>query len=1068
MRAPREISEMATTASNPISAVNDNVVVDVDDFTLLGHFASHIVGIQYYKGIISRREFVSLKRQPTNAYDTNAIAVHNAMGVMIGHLPRDVAAAIAGLIDTKCIEVDVRTGSDVAAKYKVRVDVWLYAAPSRHAALTLHLRSRALLLDSVPSPSEKGPGCSSNPLVFSAVWKAMLADLATGFHPGARAAPSMSIGEEAERTAPCFQGKLLPFQAFALGWMRRRELSDVKAPVEDAPSASPVKVPKPRAASRSKAASAASTSSATPAATTANPPADPPAGGLRKRLRSSALAADDGVYGGVTEETAAAAAAVPYLWKRARDPKTGRVTITDVVSHHTGTDNPTLTRGGILADAGGLGKTAVVLALIADDILLRGGATSATASARRTLIVVPPAQLVHWRKHAVKFFGAASVELASVLNRTTATASPPTTAAGKPAIVILDASVPAKLVHVIATVNQATLVIASNATLRAEDAARQRGTMGRGSFAAAPATGNAEFIFGRTDAPVRWHRVVLDDALNSIKTYNSLVSRAARKIDASIRWCMCAGDQLLPDHAATELTAGGAAAGVGATSGIPVSNRLFGYLGSLISFLRLAPFDEARLLYDSSIGIPLAQTLDVSALMKLRALLSMYMLRRTRLLTSTDASVSPDSAAGGTLVVTLPPRRSRTTWLTMTPSEQSEYDQLKQQIRATVMSSASSLGVALPGSLMNERVISSQALSFLRMLCDHPLLLPEDTSAAIASLGTSSGAVANGAAFEALRRDLEARAQNEADSAATAGSSDGAATDREGAAAMRLTECVVCLDQLRNPVLTACRHVFCAECVDLVISSTSSAPCPLCRKPLQVVLRWADILRHDAERLRKAKVDAGGAAVAATSTKLDAVLRLCRDPFVGFSDAAVGPSPPQLAAVRIVVVSQWLPMLTLIQSHLAAQRSSAACASIALLHSGMSAADRASQVDTFASFPAASADPPVLLASPSALLGLDVTCASIVIFVDVSTSAKADEQVVSAVHRIGQPLPVFVHRLVLQHTVEASLLAVQKSADKLAGAASSTGRSRRTGRAEAEDATVSSLLSQAQVQAILL
>lgn len=43
-------------------------------------------------------------------------------------------------------------------------------------------------------------------------------------------------------------------------------------------------------------------------------------------------------------------------------------------------------------------------------------------------------------------------------------------------------------------------------------------------------------------------------------------------------------------------------------------------------------------------------------------------------------------------------------------------------------------------------------------------------------------------------------------------------------------ECPVCLDQLDSPVITACKHTFCGECIRQVISTQGK--CPMCRAAL--------------------------------------------------------------------------------------------------------------------------------------------------------------------------------------------------------------------------------------------
>ncbi|RHY28747.1 hypothetical protein DYB32_005738 [Aphanomyces invadans] len=73
---------------------------------LLGSFKHKIVGIQHYTGRVGKKEAVSLVRQPANQYDRNAIAVFNLSGVMVGHLPRDLAAVSAPFLDNGIMTIE--------------------------------------------------------------------------------------------------------------------------------------------------------------------------------------------------------------------------------------------------------------------------------------------------------------------------------------------------------------------------------------------------------------------------------------------------------------------------------------------------------------------------------------------------------------------------------------------------------------------------------------------------------------------------------------------------------------------------------------------------------------------------------------------------------------------------------------------------------------------------------------------------------------------------------------------------------------------------------------------------
>lgn len=43
-------------------------------------------------------------------------------------------------------------------------------------------------------------------------------------------------------------------------------------------------------------------------------------------------------------------------------------------------------------------------------------------------------------------------------------------------------------------------------------------------------------------------------------------------------------------------------------------------------------------------------------------------------------------------------------------------------------------------------------------------------------------------------------------------------------------ECPVCLDQLTSPLITACKHAFCGECIRKVVQTQGK--CPMCRTAL--------------------------------------------------------------------------------------------------------------------------------------------------------------------------------------------------------------------------------------------
>jgi SWI/SNF-related matrix-associated actin-dependent regulator of chromatin subfamily A3 len=70
-----------------------------------------IVGVRYYNGHVSPGEMVFVRREPHNAYDTNAIQVLNVRRQQIGHIPRNVASKLAPFLDRHQFTVEGYTTS---------------------------------------------------------------------------------------------------------------------------------------------------------------------------------------------------------------------------------------------------------------------------------------------------------------------------------------------------------------------------------------------------------------------------------------------------------------------------------------------------------------------------------------------------------------------------------------------------------------------------------------------------------------------------------------------------------------------------------------------------------------------------------------------------------------------------------------------------------------------------------------------------------------------------------------------------------------------------------------------
>ncbi|XP_030574526.1 helicase-like transcription factor isoform X2 [Archocentrus centrarchus] len=79
---------------------------DADGSVLFGQLKGTVVGLRYYSGVVNRGEMVGLVRQPQNPYDRNAVMVANIYGNQVGHIKKELAAAMAYVMDNNLAKVE--------------------------------------------------------------------------------------------------------------------------------------------------------------------------------------------------------------------------------------------------------------------------------------------------------------------------------------------------------------------------------------------------------------------------------------------------------------------------------------------------------------------------------------------------------------------------------------------------------------------------------------------------------------------------------------------------------------------------------------------------------------------------------------------------------------------------------------------------------------------------------------------------------------------------------------------------------------------------------------------------
>ena len=216
-------------------------------------------------------------------------------------------------------------------------------------------------------------------------------------------------------------------------------------------------------------------------------------------------------------------------------------------------------------------------------------------------------------------------------------------------------------------------------------------------------------------------------------------------------------------------------------------------------------------------------------------------------------------------------------------------------------------------------------------------------------------------------------------------------------------DCPICLENLHNPVITACAHVFGSECIERVIETQHR--CPMCRaEPLEI------------ESLVRPAVDLGETSdqpdidTDTSSSKVEALLNILK-------------ASSKKPGTKTVIFSQWTSFLNIIQAQLDVN---------GYKYARIDGTMRASQRD--ASLTALETDPEctIMLASLAVCsVGLNLVAANQVILADSWWAPAIEDQAVDRVHRLGQKKPTTVWRLVMNDSIEDQVLNIQAEKRKL-------------------------------------
>ena len=94
---------LQSTQANATFVIGDE---EEDEEVYFGSFRADVVGIRYYHGKVNNHEMVSLRREPHNRYDFNAIRVDNVLGQQVGHIKKEQAAVLASIVDSNKAKIE--------------------------------------------------------------------------------------------------------------------------------------------------------------------------------------------------------------------------------------------------------------------------------------------------------------------------------------------------------------------------------------------------------------------------------------------------------------------------------------------------------------------------------------------------------------------------------------------------------------------------------------------------------------------------------------------------------------------------------------------------------------------------------------------------------------------------------------------------------------------------------------------------------------------------------------------------------------------------------------------------
>ncbi|KAK0559434.1 DNA helicase rad5 [Tilletia horrida] len=518
-------------------------------------------------------------------------------------------------------------------------------------------------------------------------------------------------------------------------------------------------------------------------------------------------------------------------------------------------------------------------------------------------------------------------------------------------------------------------------------------------------------------------RIILDEAHN-IKNRATAVAKACCQLTAERRWCL---------------------------TGTPIVNRLTD-LYSLLRFLRVEPWGEFSF-FNSFISKPF-QNKNPKALEIVQVVLAAVLLRREKKTKDKD----------GKPIALLPPKTITTQMLTFTPLERQIYDSVFRRARNQYVK------LRDQGTLTKNFSFIFAVLMRLRQAVCHPALVTSmnkdedgDKSVDIVKLGTSASTEPDDIETLVARfKEAAGEDPGHVSSPFTQQVLQTIKNDVKGEGE-EWDECPLCFE-VRSGIcfIPRCMHKGCKECIvgHLERCSTGGKE-PVCPTCWQGPVNASDLV--EAVRTRRSKrkgrvvistgdgdssmaVDSDGAksklqSESTTEPEQQEEMPLSQasnhsQPGVIFRRNNVSSSTKlealtkQLNQLRLdephfkgVIFSFMTSFLDLVETVLERNRHA-----FVRLDGSTSQKQREEAIRAFSSSPKSML---FLISTRAGGVGLNLTAANHVWLLDYWWNTSVENQAIDRIHRLGQTKPVYVHRYMIEHTIEERILMIQKRKDAL-------------------------------------